>query len=91
MEGVEAVNRKPTYEDLAKQVKALEEENRLTGEALTRLGYEVRFAGDGAAGIEFYREALQADRPFCAVIPKPYRIEERGELLSRVINLLVFT
>ena len=108
---------------------------RAAGEALTRMGYEVQFAEDGAAGIELYQEAMQAERPFhavimdltipggmggkeavgevlridpeakiiassgysndpvmsdfrqygfCGIIAKPYRIEELGELLSRV-------
>ena len=108
---------------------------RAAGEALTRMGYEVQFAEDGAAGIELYQEAMQAERPFhavimdltipggmggkeavgevlridpeakiiassgysndpvmsdfrrygfCGIITKPYRIEELGELLSRV-------
>jgi len=41
---------------------------RAAGEALTRMGYEVRFAEDGVAGIELYQEALNAKRPFHAVI-----------------------
>jgi CheY-like chemotaxis protein len=41
---------------------------RAAGEALTRMGYEVQFAEDGAAGIELYREAMHAERPFHAVI-----------------------
>ncbi len=108
---------------------------RAAGEALTRMGYEVQFAEDGASGIELYQEALNAKRPFhavimdltipggmggkeavgeilridpaakiiassgysndpvmsdfrqygfCGIITKPYRIEELGELLSRV-------
>ena len=108
---------------------------RAAGEALTRMGYEVRFAEDGAAGIELYQEAMHADRPFravimdltipggmggreavgrilqidpeariiassgysndpimsdfrkygfCGIITKPYRIEDLGDLLSRV-------
>jgi signal transduction histidine kinase/ActR/RegA family two-component response regulator len=108
---------------------------RAAGEALTRMGYEVQFAEDGGAGIELYREAMDAARPFhavimdltipggmggkdavgeilridpaakiiassgysndpvmsdfrqygfCGIITKPYRIEELGELLSRV-------
>jgi len=108
---------------------------RAAGEALTRMGYEVQFAEDGASGIELYQEALNAKRPFhavimdltipggmggkeavgeilridpaakiiassgysndpvmsdfrkygfCGIISKPYRIEDLGELLSRV-------
>jgi PAS domain S-box-containing protein len=108
---------------------------RAAGEALTRMGYEVQFAEDGAAGLELYREAMDAERPFhavimdltipggmggreavgeileidpyakivassgysndpvmsdfrkhgfCGIITKPYRIEELGELMSRV-------
>ncbi len=45
-----------------------EEVRKAAGRALTRLGYEVQFANDGAAGIELYREALEAGRPFHAVI-----------------------
>jgi CheY-like chemotaxis protein len=41
---------------------------RAAGEALTRMGYEVQFAEDGAAGIELYQEAMHAARPFHAVI-----------------------
>jgi signal transduction histidine kinase/ActR/RegA family two-component response regulator len=110
---------------------------RAAGEALTRMGYEVRFAEEGAHGIELYKEAMNASKPFdavimdltipggiggkealekllqidprakilawsgysndpvmsnfrkygfCGVITKPYRIEELGELLSRVIG-----
>ena len=108
---------------------------RATGEALTRMGYEVQFAQDGAEGARLYREKMDADRPFhavimdltipggmggkeavgeilridpdakiiassgysndpvmsdfrqygfCGIITKPYRIEELGELMSRV-------
>ncbi len=108
---------------------------RAAGEAMTRMGYEVQFAKDGAEGIKLYREEMDADRPFravimdltipggmggkeavgeilqidpdakivassgysndpvmsnfrdhgfCGIITKPYRIEELGELLSRV-------
>jgi len=108
---------------------------RAAGEALTRMGYEVQFAKDGAAGIQLYQEEMDAHRPFhavimdltipggmggkeavgeilqidpdakiiassgysndpvmsnfreygfCGIITKPYRIEELGELLSRV-------
>jgi CheY-like chemotaxis protein len=108
---------------------------RAAGEALDRMGYEVQFAEDGAAGIKIYREAMDTERPFhavimdltipggmggkeamgeilridpnakliassgysndpvmsdfrqygfCGIITKPYRIEELGELLSRV-------
>ena len=108
---------------------------RAAGEALTRMGYEVQFAEDGAEGIELYREAMHAARPFhavimdltipggmggkeavgeilridpdariiassgysndpvmsdfrqhgfCGIITKPYRIEELGELMSRI-------
>ncbi len=110
---------------------------KATGEALTRMGYEVRFAEDGAVGIELYQEAMNANRPFhavimdltipggmggketigkilrmdpwakiiassgysndpvmsnyqehgfCGVITKPYRIQELGDLLSRITN-----
>jgi CheY-like chemotaxis protein len=108
---------------------------RAAGEAMTRMGYEVRFAKDGAEGIRLYQEEMGTDRPFravimdltipggmggkqavgeirkidpdakiiassgysndpvmssfreygfCGIITKPYRIEELGELLSRV-------
>ncbi len=38
------------------------------GQALTRIGYEVEFAEDGAQGILRFREALREGRPFHAVI-----------------------
>jgi CheY-like chemotaxis protein len=108
---------------------------RAAGEALTRMGYEVQFAKDGAEGIRLYQEEMDAARPFhavimdltipggmggkeavgeilqtdpdakiiassgysndpvmsnfreygfCGIITKPYRIEELGELLSRL-------
>ncbi len=41
---------------------------RAAGEALTRMGYEVRLAEEGAAGIHLYKEAMESDRPFQAVI-----------------------
>ncbi len=40
----------------------------VVGEMLMYLGYDVRFAGDGAEAIRLYREALEASRPFHAVI-----------------------
>lgn len=36
--------------------------------ALTRLGYEVETAADGAEAVELYRKALTQNRPFSAVI-----------------------
>jgi CheY-like chemotaxis protein len=41
---------------------------RITGQMLTRMGYEVKFAHDGAEAIEVYREAMKARDPFDAVI-----------------------
>jgi PAS domain S-box-containing protein len=40
----------------------------VVGEMLMHLGYEVGFAGDGAEAIRLYREAMEASRPFHAVI-----------------------
>jgi two-component system cell cycle sensor histidine kinase/response regulator CckA len=40
----------------------------VVGEMLMHLGYEVGFAEDGAEAIRLYREAMEASRPFHAVI-----------------------
>lgn len=40
----------------------------VVGEMLTQLGYDVGFAEDGAEAIRLYREAMEASRPFHAVI-----------------------
>lgn len=46
-----------------------EEEVRITtGEILKRLGYTIEFADDGERAIELYQQALDAGRPFDAVI-----------------------
>ena len=41
---------------------------RLAGDILSRYGYEVEFASDGAEAVELYRRALEAGRRFDAVI-----------------------
>jgi PAS domain S-box-containing protein len=41
---------------------------RAAGEALTRMGYVVQFAKDGAEGIRLYQEEMDGNRPFHAVI-----------------------
>jgi PAS domain S-box-containing protein len=40
----------------------------LVGEVLTRSGYEVDFAGDGAETVELYKTAASSDEPYDAVI-----------------------
>ena len=40
----------------------------VAGEMLTRIGYEVEFAGDGAEAIELYKRAKETGQPFEAVI-----------------------
>ncbi len=40
----------------------------VAGEMLVHLGYDVGFAGDGDEAIRIYREAMEASRPFHAVI-----------------------
>lgn len=40
----------------------------VTGAVLNHIGYEVEFATDGAEAIELYREAIEENRPFDAVI-----------------------
>ncbi len=40
----------------------------LVGEVLTRSGYEVDFAGDGAEAVELYKTAASSDEPYDAVI-----------------------
>jgi CheY-like chemotaxis protein len=40
----------------------------VVGEMLMQLGYDVGFAEDGAEAIRLYREAMEASRPFHAVI-----------------------
>jgi signal transduction histidine kinase/ActR/RegA family two-component response regulator len=41
---------------------------KAAGKALTRLGYEVEFAKDGAEGVEIYGKAMNTERSFDAVI-----------------------
>jgi len=40
----------------------------VAGSVLTRIGYEVEFARDGAEAIELYRQAQELGQPFAAVI-----------------------
>ncbi|MDQ7781333.1 MAG: ATP-binding protein [Desulfomonilaceae bacterium] len=40
----------------------------LAGELLSMLGYETAFAGDGKEAVRIYREGLESQRPFDAVI-----------------------
>jgi CheY-like chemotaxis protein len=40
----------------------------LAGEILTYLGYEIEFAGNGSEAVELYRQAMNTDKPFDAVI-----------------------
>ena len=42
--------------------------SEITGQMLTRLGYDVEIAGDGAAAIERYITARKQQRPFDVVI-----------------------
>ena len=41
---------------------------KATGKALTRMGYVVKFAEEGAEGIRIYKKAREAGKPFDAVI-----------------------
>lgn len=41
----------------------------LFGRLLTRAGYQVEFATDGAEAVDLYRNAMEAQEPFDALVP----------------------